>query len=171
MYSPLPKSSARPGAARTSLTRLKSVLKPKSAPAAAPTAASGLSRSLLLKSAPRKLPAPAPIGASGESSPPQQAAALRPEDRRRSRRRTVNRMAKIQFGAGTPPRNCMITDISAGGVRLKVEGFEVPDAFVLFINAGGVPRECVYRVVWRLDTEIGAAFVRFVKRTNQGAVR
>ena len=48
------------------------------------------------------------------------------EERRRSRRRQINRVAKIQFGSGTLPRDCLITDISDGGVRLHVEGFDVP---------------------------------------------
>src|SRR5580693_5044989 len=49
------------------------------------------------------------------------------DERRRSRRRQINRVAKIQFGSGTLPRDCLITDISDGGVRLHVEGFDVPD--------------------------------------------
>jgi hypothetical protein len=145
MHSPLPKSSVKPS------LRTPNALRPKSA--AAPDSVS-----------------PSKSAAAPKNSPPA-ANALRPEDRRRSRRRLINRMAKIQFGAGTAPRDCVITDISAGGVRLRVEGFQVPDAFVLYVNADGITRECVYRVVWRLDTEIGAAFVRFVKRSAVTAVR
>jgi hypothetical protein len=171
MHSPLPKSSLKPRLIGASLTRLKSVLKPRSAASVAPAAGSTLSRRMLLKNAAQNSPGSPTAGAANDSSPSQQTGGVGPENRRRSPRRTINRMAKIQFGAGTPPRNCMINDISAGGVRLKVEGFEVPDAFVLFVNVGGAPRECIYRVVWRLESEIGAAFVRFVKRTNQGAVR
>jgi PilZ domain len=159
MHSPLPRSSLKPRLMGPSLTRLKSVLKPKFAAAAKP--APGPSAPLKTAAPQGSASAPAPAAPSKESAPQQ---AERPEDRRRTSRRTINRTAKIQFGAGTPPRNCTITDISAGGVRLKVEGFEVPDAFVLFVNVSGVQRECIYRVVWRLGPEIGAAFVRFVKR-------
>jgi len=60
------------------------------------------------------------------------------DERRRSRRRQINRVAKIQFGSGTLPRDCLITDISDGGVRLHVEGFDVPDDFVLLLTGDDV---------------------------------
>jgi hypothetical protein len=92
---------------------------------------------------------------------------LKADGRRRSRRRTLNRMAKIQIGNGTLPRDCLVTDISDGGVRLHVEGFEVPDDFVLLLSGNGVAgKERTYRVVWRLGYEIGAKFVRFVERSS-----
>ena len=143
MYSPLPKSSVTPRLPRLSALKQKDRFKKSPPPAST--------------SAPKSSPAPV--------------TAQRPEDRRRSRRRLINRAAKIQFGSASAPRDCLIADISAGGVRLRVEGYQVPDAFVLFLNADGVTRECVYRVVWRLDSEIGAAFVRFVKRPSVTVVR
>ena len=143
MYSPLPKSSVNPG------LRTLNELKPKQ----------------------RRIPSAPSATSTAPKSAPQPVASQRPEDRRRSRRRLINRAAKIQFGAGAAPRDCLIADISAGGVRLRCDGYEVPDAFVLFLNADGVTRECVYRVVWRLDAEIGAAFVRFVKRPSVAVVR
>jgi hypothetical protein len=85
-------------------------------------------------------------------------------DRRQARRRLMNRMAKIQLGAGTLPRDCLVTDISTGGVRLHVEGFEVPDHFVLMLAGDDVAKEASYRVVWRLGHEIGARFVAPVRR-------
>jgi hypothetical protein len=89
------------------------------------------------------------------------------EDRRRSRRRVLNRMAKIQLGTGALPRDCLITDISDGGIRLHVEGFEVPDQFVLLLSGDGVAgKERAYRVVWRLGYEIGAEFVNFIGRPS-----
>jgi PilZ domain len=73
------------------------------------------------------------------------------DERRRSRRRQINRVAKIQFGSGTLPRDCLITDISDGGVRLHVEGFDVPDDFVLLLTGDDIgAKERIYRVVWRL---------------------
>ena len=87
-------------------------------------------------------------------------------DRRRARRRLINRMAKIQLGSGTLPRDCLITDISTGGVRLHVEGFEVPDNFVLVLSGDDLAKECSYRVVWRLGHEIGARFVGLVRRAS-----
>ena len=80
----------------------------------------------------------------------------------------VNRVAKIQFGSGTLPRDCLITDISDGGVRLHVEGFDVPDDFVLLLSGDDIgAKERIYRVVWRLGYEIGAKFVGHVRRTGR----
>jgi hypothetical protein len=81
-------------------------------------------------------------------------------DRRNSRRRTLNRHAKIQVAGGSLPRDCLITNISDGGVRLHVEGVDVPDRFVLLLAdgpAGPRPRDC--NVVWRLGYEVGAEFI------------
>jgi hypothetical protein len=90
-------------------------------------------------------------------------------DRRQSPRQLINRVAQIQFGTGTLARDCLVTDISPGGVRLHVEGFDVPDDFVLFISGDGVAKECSYRVVWRLGNEIGAVFAGFVRRAGVAA--
>ena len=65
-------------------------------------------------------------------------------------RREINRVAKIQFGSGTLPRDCLITDISDGGVRLHVEGFDVADDFILLLTGD----------------DIGAKFVGHVRRTG-----
>ena len=89
------------------------------------------------------------------------------EERRRSPRRVLNRMAKIQVGSGTLPRDCLITDISDTGVRLHVEGVQVPDEFVLLLSGDGVEgKERVYAVVWRLGYEIGARFLRPARRSD-----
>jgi len=94
------------------------------------------------------------------------------DDRRRSRRRVLNRMAKIQCGTGTLARDCLITDISDGGVRLHVEGFEVPDEFVLSLSGEGLEASArAYRVVWRLGYEIGAKFVSVMRRGGFSAAR
>jgi hypothetical protein len=90
-------------------------------------------------------------------------------DRRHARRRLMNRMAKIQLGAGSLPRDCLVTDISTGGVRLHVEGFEVPDNFVLMLSGDDLSKEASYRVVWRLGHEIGARFVGLVRRGGNAA--
>jgi hypothetical protein len=90
--------------------------------------------------------------------------AITPGDKRRSRRRSVNRPAKIKFDNRTPPHECVITDISTGGVRLRVVGFEVPDEFVLLDSRDGNAAEFCYRVVWRQGEEVGARFVGRVTR-------
>ncbi len=95
---------------------------------------------------------------------------LSPENRRKSQRRVLNRVAKIQFSNGALPRDCLITDISDGGVRLHVEGFEVPDEFVLLLSSDDVAsKERVYKVVWRLGYEIGAKFLGHVRRGSASA--
>ncbi len=79
------------------------------------------------------------------------------QDRRKTPRAIVNQVAKIQSHDGAVVQNCLVADMSDGGVRLVAES-QIPDEFILFLEGdGGVGREC--RVVWRLDTEIGAEFV------------
>jgi hypothetical protein len=46
-------------------------------------------------------------------------------DRRRSRRHAISRHAKLQLPAGSFPRDCVVSGISEGGVRLHVEGVDV----------------------------------------------
>jgi hypothetical protein len=93
----------------------------------------------------------------------------KPGERRRTSRRLFNRIAKIQLSAGTLPRDCLVTDISTGGVRLHVEGFEVPNDFVLFLSGENLAKECNYEVVWRLGHEVGARFVGVVRRAGVAA--
>ena len=81
-----------------------------------------------------------------------------PVNRRRSERHAVRGLAKILTGAGSLPRDCWISDISDGGVRLHAERMDVPDEFILVLPAvNGGRREC--RVAWRLGHEIGAEFI------------
>jgi hypothetical protein len=80
------------------------------------------------------------------------------EDRRKTRRFAVSGMAKIQPHAGALPRDCWVSDVSDGGVRLHAEYVDVPQQFILLFAAiGNRPREC--RVVWRLGCEVGAEFI------------
>lgn len=96
--------------------------------------------------------------------------ARKSHDRRRSRRRVLNRTAKIQAAAGALPRDCLITDISDGGVRLYVDDFDVPDEFVLLLSGEGLSaNERAYRVVWRLGNEIGASLVGVIRRPGHAA--
>jgi hypothetical protein len=85
------------------------------------------------------------------------------EERRRSPRHRLYRVAKIKIGAGIPPRDCLVIDISDGGVRLFLDGFDAPNEFVLFLSCDGVVRESIYKVVWRRGHEVGAEFVRAVQ--------
>ncbi|HEY5130475.1 MAG TPA: PilZ domain-containing protein [Bradyrhizobium sp.] len=76
--------------------------------------------------------------------------------RRKSERRLCSRAAKIQFGTGSLPRDCMITDVSAGGVKVIAEYLDIPAEFTIILSEGR-PRQC--RLAWRIGCELGAQFV------------
>jgi hypothetical protein len=77
-------------------------------------------------------------------------------NRRSSERRQCRRGAKIQFGTGSLPRDCLITDVSAGGVKIIAEHLEIPAEFTIILSEGR-PRQC--RLAWRIGCEFGAKFV------------
>ena len=77
-------------------------------------------------------------------------------NRRRSERRVCRSFAKIQFVTGGLPRDCMITDVSDGGVKIIAEYPEIPPEFTVIFSAGR-PRQC--KLAWRIGHEFGAQFV------------
>src|SRR4051812_16198001 len=94
-------------------------------------------------------------------------------ERRRTPRRTVRRTDHIRI-AGSPPRDCLVTDISDGGVRLFAAGFEVPDRFgLLLLDFEGrtTLRDC--QVVWRHEFNLGAKFIDAMAegKPSHGSVR
>lgn len=84
--------------------------------------------------------------------------------RRRSARHHHYRTAKIQLGGDAFTLDCLVINISKGGVRLNVKGLDVPDEFVLFLANGGIVQEITCKVAWRFDDEVGAKFVAIVGR-------
>ncbi len=79
------------------------------------------------------------------------------EDRRKSPRRAISRLAKIEIGSSV--FGCLVTDLSEDGARIYIEGVEAPETFVLLLvdDLGIIrPREC--QVIWRLRYELGAKF-------------
>jgi hypothetical protein len=83
-----------------------------------------------------------------------------PVERRRSERRVINRTASVRAYFGALLGNCLVTDISEGGVRVHVETFQLPDEFELLISGDGVPAgPLTCQVVWRLGYEAGAKFI------------
>jgi hypothetical protein len=76
-------------------------------------------------------------------------------NRRKSERRHCSSLARIQFGAGLP-RDCTITDVSDGGVKVIAEYLDVPPEFTITLPTGR-PRQC--RLAWRIGCEFGAQFV------------
>jgi hypothetical protein len=82
------------------------------------------------------------------------------EDRRQSPRKRLGRIATIKLGVGIAPRFVLISNASAEGVRLQLNGIDMLDEFVLlFHGAGGPARDGTYKVVWRQGQEVGAKFV------------
>jgi hypothetical protein len=77
-------------------------------------------------------------------------------NRRRSERRLCRRAAKIQFGTGSLPRDCMVTDISQGGAKIIAEYPDIPSEFTVIFSTGH-PRQC--RLAWRIGCELGAEFI------------
>jgi hypothetical protein len=65
-------------------------------------------------------------------------------------------VAKIQFGTGSLPRDCTITDVSDGGVKLIAEYPDIPPQFTIILSTGN-PRQC--RLAWRNGCELGAEFI------------
>jgi hypothetical protein len=62
------------------------------------------------------------------------------EEERSAPRYPIVRLAKIQLELGDPPRYCVVTEISEGGVRIDTTGFNVPDEFVLILSDDGPAR-------------------------------
>ena len=77
-------------------------------------------------------------------------------NRRKSERRVCRRIAKIQCGTGSLPRDCTITDISDGGVKVVAEYLEIPPQFTIIFSHDYV-RQC--RLAWRIGCEFGAEFI------------
>jgi len=77
-------------------------------------------------------------------------------NRRKSERRVCRKLAMIQFGTGSLPRDCTITDVSDGGVKVIAEYLDVPAEFTIILSEGR-PRQC--KLAWRIGCEFGAQFV------------
>ena len=77
-------------------------------------------------------------------------------NRRRSERRLCRQLARIQLGTGSLPRDCTITDLSEGGVKVIAEHLDIPAEFTIILSEGR-PRQC--RLAWRIGCEFGAQFI------------
>ena len=84
--------------------------------------------------------------------------------RRRSSRRYHYRAGKIQLEGDALAHDCFVINISDGGVRLNVEGLDIPAEFVLLLDNDGIIQKCTCKVAWRFGDEIGAKFVAAVRR-------
>jgi hypothetical protein len=84
------------------------------------------------------------------------------DERRRSPRHRLGKLATIKLGVGIAPRYCLVTNISAEGVRIHVNGFEVIDEFVLLLHGDEAAQDGTYKVVWRSGQDVGAKFISAV---------
>lgn len=80
-------------------------------------------------------------------------------ERRQNPRQRLGRLATIKLGVGIEPRYVLVTNASAEGVRLQLNGIEPFDEFVLLFHGNGAARDGTYRVVWRQGQDIGAKFI------------
>ncbi len=60
------------------------------------------------------------------------------------------------------PRYCLVTNVSEEGVRLRLNGIEVIDEFVLLFPGDSPARDGTYKVVWRQGCDVGAKFISSV---------
>jgi hypothetical protein len=82
------------------------------------------------------------------------------EERRKTPRHRLGRLATIKLGIGIAPRFVLVTNSSIEGVRLQLNGYETFDQFVLLFHGNCEPaRDGTYKVVWRQGQDIGAKFV------------
>ena len=79
--------------------------------------------------------------------------------RRASPRRNTQQPGLICNSDGSIVSSCVMTDVSATGAKLILDGApEVPDEFVLLLSKGGkVHRRC--KVIRRFETGIAVKFV------------
>jgi hypothetical protein len=80
-------------------------------------------------------------------------------EKRGEPRYPLERLAKIQLGHGHPPRYCIVTDISGGGVRVNTFGGGIPDEFELLLSGDGPAQDGKYKVIWRIGQDVGAKFI------------
>jgi hypothetical protein len=92
-------------------------------------------------------------------SEPRIMTALDVEEKRRSPRHRLGRLATTKLGVGIAPRYCLVTNISEEGVRLQLNGIEVLEDFVLLFPGEKPGRDGTYRAVWRNGNDVGAKFI------------
>jgi hypothetical protein len=81
------------------------------------------------------------------------------DERRRSPRHRMGRLATIKPGVGIAPRYCLVTNVSEEGVRLQLNGIDLVDEFVLLFPGESPARDGTYKVVWKQGRDVGAKFI------------
>jgi len=80
------------------------------------------------------------------------------EEDRQSPGRRLGRLATIKLGVATP-QCCLISDISADGVQVHLNGIEPVDEFGLLFSEDVLAQNGRFKVVWRSGNDVGARFV------------
>jgi hypothetical protein len=80
-------------------------------------------------------------------------------ERRATPRQRLGRLATMLVGDGEPPRYCLVTDYSEGGVQVNSNGLKIPDKFELHFLGDGHFKDGQYEVIWRNDPIVGAKYV------------
>jgi hypothetical protein len=81
-----------------------------------------------------------------------------PKERRRTPRPNLDAWQQSWAGRAEE-RSCLVKDFSDGGVRLQLNGFEIPDDFALVFAPNELAQSGRYKVVWRLGNDVGAKFL------------
>jgi len=80
-------------------------------------------------------------------------------------RQRLGRLATMVVGGDAPPRYCLVTDYSEGGVRVNSNGQKIPNKFELRFLGDGHFKDGEYEVIWRNDPIVGARYVGPVSNT------
>jgi hypothetical protein len=82
------------------------------------------------------------------------------ENKRKHIRRPLSYPARIDAGDGSPPRECLLNDVSEEGAQIAVAApQELPDNFTLILGFDGTARRRC-RMMWRSENRIGVKFIR-----------
>ena len=93
---------------------------------------------------------------------------MQPTEKRKNLRRTVAYPAFVDFGDGSPVRQCTLCDASQEGAQLTVaDPDSLPEEFILALSSDGAARRRC-RVAWRSKTQVG---VEFLKERRKGPLR
>ena len=83
----------------------------------------------------------------------------KPEERRQASVAGLGGWRRFSLETVLSLTHRLVTDISAGGVRIHINGFKVPDEFVLLFPGDGPTQSGNYKVAWRRDQDVGAKFI------------
>jgi hypothetical protein len=82
-----------------------------------------------------------------------------PREQRKNVRRALSYPAQVDIGDNSPPRQCMLNDVSEDGAQIAIEDASgLPNLFILIMGFDGTARRRC-RVIWRSETRIGVEFV------------